>query len=203
MSNELRAISETYTRLQKDWTARYGSKNDLLDRQGRYENVIKYTYCFDKINEHFENLDRVTILASSAPVALCYLLKKFYDSKITIVSDHPVLDRIGDFFREEYGTDIVDANPLFEDVSEYFMDADLVIFPEFEHFAPLNLIKYYDKKKNTLAIHYVDRVSPTSMSEEILSTLDIVEHCDFDECIEVGAFKNISDRNIFYGIGVK
>jgi len=203
MNDEIKNISDIYARLHRKWRSQYGNPNGLLESHGRYENVIKYVYAFDKIYDHFTWLDRVTIMASSDPVAVCHLLRKFYACEITIVSDHPLLDRIGDFFREEYGANIVDANPLFQDVSDHFRDSDLVVFPEFEHFAPLNLIKYYTENKSTAVIHYIDRVNPNSTGDLVLSEEDLIEQCDFSRTIEYGRVKNINDKNIFYAIGVR
>jgi hypothetical protein len=192
-----------YAELQKDWKSKYDVVNNLFELHGKHRYIMKYTGLFDRIYEHYDSLDRVTIMAGGDPVALCYLLKKYYDSEITIVSDHPALDRIGDFFRETFEATIVDKNPMFDDCSEYIEKADLVIFPEFEYFAPLDLIKYYDKGVDTLAIHYIEIANNNNMKQLILSEDDLVEKCNFEVLIEVGKFKNVDDRNVFYAFGVR
>lgn len=203
MTSEFQKIYDIYSGLKVEWKSKYNIINNLFDVHGKHLCINKYTGLFEKIYELYDSLDRVTIMASGDPVALCYLLKKYYDSEITIVSDHPVLDRIGDFFEREYGAKIVDLNPMFDDCSEYITGADLVIFPEFEYFAPLNLIKYYNKGAETLVIHYIDVPNNNNMKQLILSEEELVEKCDFKEVREVGKFKNLDNRNVFYAFGVR
>lgn len=203
MNSEFQKIYDIYAGLQKDWKSKYDVMNNLFELHGKHRYIIKYTGLFEKIHELYDSLDRVTIMAGGDPVALCYLLKKYYDSEITIVSDHPLLERMGDFFEREYGAKVVDLNPMFDDCSEYIVGADLVIFPEFEYFAPLNLIKYYDKGVETLAIHYIEIANNNNMKQLVLSEEELVEKCDFKRVREAGRFKNVDDRNVFYAFGVR
>jgi hypothetical protein len=203
MKDDFQKIYDTYSDIQEKWSAEYNVPNILFDLHGSHKYILKYTVLFETIHMHYESLNRVTIMASADPIALCYLLKKFYNSKITIVSDHPLLDRVGNFFREEYGAEVVDLNPMFDDCSEYIKDADLVIFPEFEYFAPLSMIKYYDKEVETLVIYYIEIANNNNMRQMILSEHELEEKCDFKEVKESGKFKNVDNRNVFYSIGVR
>lgn len=203
MKDDFQKIYDIYSDIQDKWRAKYDVHNVLFDLHGSHKYILKYTVLFETIHMQYESLNNVTILASADPIALCYLLKKFYNSNITIVSDHPLLDRIGDFFREEYGANVIDLNPMFDDCSEYIKDADLVIFPEFEYFAPLNLIKYYNKEVDTLVIYYIEIANNNNMRQMILSENELEDKCDFKKLKLIGKFKNVDNRNVFYAFGVK
>ncbi|CAB5221240.1 hypothetical protein UFOVP247_116 [uncultured Caudovirales phage] len=197
-------IREIYSALNRDWKKKYSYENYLFNLHSKAENTYKHMEFFDRIQKNFDHLDRITIMASSDPVALCYLIKKYYGSEITIVSDHPILERIGEFFIDDYGVDVVFKNPMFEDATEQVKDADLVIFPEYEYFVPLDMIKYYDINKNTAVLHYVSRVNKQNTTEPILSEQDLLDQCSFKEVIDVGKFKTAgTNRNVYYAMGVK
>ena len=203
MTGDFQKIYDAYVDIQEKWNSKYEVPNILFELHGTHRYIMKYIMTMHSLMDHYDSLDRVTIMASADPIALCYLLKKFHNSKITIVSDHPLLDRIGDFFREEYDAVIVDKNPMFDDCSEYIKEADLVIFPEFEYFAPLSMIKYYDKEVETLVIYYIEIANNNNMKQLILSEQDLEEKCDFKEVKESGKFKNVDARNVFYAFGIK
>jgi hypothetical protein len=202
MTNEEIKIRDTYLSIDRDWLKKYGYSNYLFNLHGKPENTYKYIEFFDRLYQCYDSLDRVVIMASSDPVAVCFLLKKYYSSDITIISDHPILERVGGFFKDTYGAEVILKNPMFEDVSEYLADADLVIFPEYEYFVPLDMIKYYDINKDTAVLHYVDRINSNNTTELVLSEEDLLDQCSFKEVKAAGRFKN-SNRNVYYAIGVK
>lgn len=202
MNKDEKYISEHYKLLNESWNSKYERPSKLLEVHSKYEALNRVTEFFDFIQHNVYSVDRVAIMATSDPVGLCFLFRKYYDSKIKIVSDHPLLDRTGWYYRQIHDAEVIDVNPMFEDVTSVLEDCDLVVFPEYEFFAPLSLVKPYGDKL-TAALHYVIWPCPGNSTFKVESVDDLTENLSFKKLVARGSYKNVDRKSGYYALGFR
>lgn len=198
-------IRRHYHVLLDEWKRKYGYGNKMLELHARWDNVHKYIWCFDKIFAKYPTLERVSLVGCSAPVVPSLLLREKYpEVKIVIVSDHPVLDRMGDHFVESYNAEIRCLNPLFEDFSDSVAGSNLIVFPEYEYFIPLDMCKSYPVGIDTALIHYVGRVEEGNAMEPILCQEDLLEWANFREVHASDELETEYElRTVYFALGLR
>lgn len=200
MNEDEKKIHEEYHRLKKAWDAKYERPSKLLDVHSKYECMNRITEFFSFIQNNVDEVSRVALLATSDPVGLCYLFKKYYGSQIIIICDHPLLERIGEYFENKFDARVYAVNPMFESVHDLVKDCDLVVFPEYEFFAPLDLIKPYGEKL-TAALHYVVWPCPGNSTFKVESVSDLLDNLNFKTVLANGEYTNVDDKKGYFALG--
>jgi hypothetical protein len=168
------------------------------DEKMRNRNFI----AMDLIRKNFDKLDRVAIVNSSNPIALTHFLKKEYNSKVTLVSDHPSFELSLEFFQRFFKAETIFKSVFFEDAD--LRDFDLVILPEFEYLVPLKMLKHVKFGDSPiLTLQHIQHVNDHNSRHVIMCIEDLLELLDYSQTIDSGEVLNVDSRFVYYALGKK
>jgi len=164
----------------------------------RERNFIVY----EVIRKNFEKLDRVAIVNSSNPIALAHFLKKEYNSKVTLVSDHPAFELSMDFLKRFFKAETVLKSVFFEDVD--LKGYDLVILSEFEYLVPLDMLKHVDFGDSPiLTVQHIQHVNDHNSRHIIMSLEELTELLNYKNTVDSGEVLNLDGRFVYYAVGTR
>jgi len=156
----------------------------------------------DLIRKNFKKLDRVAIINSSNPLALTHFLKKEYNSKVTLVSDHPSFELSLEFFQRFFRAETIFKSVFFEDVD--LRQFDLVILSEFEYLVPLNMLKHVKFGDSPiLALQHIQHVNDHNSRHVVMCIEDLLELCNFRTLSDSGETLNIDNRFVYHALGTR
>lgn len=187
----------------KTYQALWTEENFLLSRRFKDDNIKKNIVTLQLIERHFKTLKKVVLCHTSDSIGLIYLLRKKFDCEITVLTNHPLFDRVHPMLNDtlkKISYKKIDC--IFENFTKFLGDCDLVIFPEMEYFVPLNLLEHYNSSLKTLCLYYVDDLNNTTEQSFVLCKEDMEEMCSFSTPIEMGSCKNFTGRDFHYGLGI-
>lgn len=189
-------IVSLYNDLISYYNSHYDEPNTLFLEHLREDFLKKQIKNYDLLVKHYKKLDNVALVYTSDPIGLCSLLDS---SKITIICDHPLLERTKDFYKDTFNVDVKLINPLFNniDYSEY----DVLIFPEYEYFVPFDLINNFKQNKDIAIFYSIDKSRYTPGHSLALCTEDIEEMCNFTKEYSFGKYQFTSNIISYYGFG--
>ena len=102
--------------------------------------------------DNFDIYDKVVIIGSRFPINYTYEFNRMGLDNIIVIDYHPMLDK----HRDLINADVIIKRPLFDDLTHYVKDADLVVFPNTEYMVPLNMLNYYKHCKNVIAVNHIN-----------------------------------------------
>jgi hypothetical protein len=156
----------------------------------------------DRIRANFKKLDRVAIVGSSSPIALTHFLKKEYNAKVTLVSDHPSFELSIGFFERFFKAETIFKSVFFEDVD--LSGFDLVVLPEFEYLVPLDMLNHvHFGDSPILALQHIQHVNDHNSRHVVMSVEDLLELLNLKPVFESGSELNIDGRNVYYALGTR
>jgi hypothetical protein len=170
---------------------------------GHYKNDIIKTKDISNceiILKHVKELDTVAIVGCNMPIAYMELLPA---KKFKIIDDCYALSKVKTHLDKFYNFEIINTNPIFNDISEHLKDVDLVIFPETETLVPFDLLKYKTNKLKFCSnyFHYSNTLNINLVYDE----RDLTDICMIDKVIDMGRhslqIENKKIRNCFYSLG--
>ena len=189
-------ITELYGGLTNYYKARYDEPNTLFLEHLREDFLKKQIKNYELLIKHYKKLDNVALVYTSDPIGLCSLLTS---SKITIICDHPLLERTKDFYKDKFGVNTKLINPLFNDVD--YSEYDVLIFPEYEYFVPFDLVNNFKQNKDIAVFYSIDKSRYTPGHSMALCVEDIEEMCNFTEEYSFGKYQFTSNIISYYGFG--
>jgi len=119
----------------------------------RNKEIVKKEFFISRfILDYFENLDSVTIIGSRFPINYTMFLNSLGVDNITVIDYHPMLQK----HKQHLNSKVIIKRPLFDNLNEYVIDSDLVIFPNTEYLVPLKMLSYYKNCKNVVAVNHIN-----------------------------------------------
>lgn len=189
-------IVELYGELTNYYNARYDEPNTLFLEHLREDFLKKQIKNYELLIKHYKKLDNVALVYTSDPIGLCSLLTS---SKITIICDHPLLERTKGFYKDRFNVDTKLINPLFNDID--YSEYDVLIFPEYEYFVPFDLVNNFKQNKDIAVFYSIDKSRYTPGHSMALCVEDIEEMCNFTEEYSFGKYQFTSNIISYYGFG--
>ena len=202
MTKDEEEVDRLYGHICGLWLAEFDKVNWLIDTHRQAEYIERSFALFNMINEHCEDLSKVSLVACSDPIGICLLLSKYYDCEIQLLTDHPLVELYSEFYKEKFNATHVEVNPLFEDFSEHTKDSDLVIFPDFEYFIPLDMCRGDDGGKLTAAVHYVKHKNPGNSTHSVADEQEFISRLGFKDLIAKKTFK-FDETEGYCALGVR
>lgn len=201
MIDDINRIYNLYQELGIFYNSTYPEYNLILEQHFRGEFIDRHIKAYNIITKNFNKFDNVVLAYTSDPVTYCYMFRKYFNSNITVVSDHPLLQRTENFYVDNFSVKFEYINPMFEDFTG--IENDIVIFPDYEYFVPLDLVNYYNKKLNTAVVYSINKMQYTPGHSIALSVDDIQEMCNFDKEIHFEKFENTQTTTSYCGLGIR
>lgn len=164
---------------------------------------IKYDFLFNKVKQSIDNLSSVAFVAGFCSVQICHLFKSHYNCNIKLIQDHPSFEYTKQFYKTHFDTENHYKNAMFEDISDIINDVDLVVFPEYEYFVPLHMLKYYNKNKLTAVLSHHHLYNDLNQNQAVYDEQEILEQCDFNSVVDVDKIRNKDKRYVYFAMGYR
>ena len=135
--NELRQqLYEKFKPSVVDHIIQYYSNSIFFDRDMFFSQLI-----YENIDSNVSN-----ILIVGGNVPLVYL-DKFKNYNLTFIDNNTTLYSISNYIKEKYNCDVINKNPITEDLQSLVDHSDIIIYPETETLLPFDYLKYKHKNK--------------------------------------------------------
>ena len=145
--------------------------------------------------DNFDIYHKVVIVGGRFPINYTYKFNQMGIDNITVIDYHPMLDR----YKHLLNANVFIKRPLFDDLTDYVKDADLVVFPNTEYMVPLNMLNYYKDCKNVIAVNHINMIH--NFNNYVIEDLDIFKK---DCSVQDGGKIKIgySDATVYYAYGI-
>jgi hypothetical protein len=175
--------------------------NHLIDF---YKNVPyneRDVFCSELIWNNFDkNMSNILIVGGNVP--LIYL-DKFKNYNLTYIDNNPCLSYCSDYIRESFNCQVINLNPITEDIATLISQNDLIIYPETETLIPFDLLRYKHKNKMIFCsnfFYYDFKLNNNLIYDEN----DLKDICEIETVLIKGThslnFEN-KKRNFYYVMG--
>lgn len=163
----------------------------------------KETQCIEILLNNTNNLKKIAIIGSVFPLVYLNEIKQKYPYIEFVIIDEgyffPLFEK---YLKETYNVSLIKINPLFNDISEYIDDVDLIIYPETELLVPFEMLKYKNKKL-IFAVNYFNHDHKLNINLAYNED-DLVDICCIGNIIVKGAIETItskSHKKAYYVLG--
>jgi len=165
--------------------------------------AVKDTHCVDDILNNINNLKKVAIIGSTLPITYMTRIQNRYpDVEFITINDSEVMMMSEAYLKKIFKYRNYNINPIFNDLSEYIKDCDLVIYPETELLVPFKYLKYKHTMPYFCAnfIYYPNTIN----TNEIYSKEDLLETCEMKNPIIFDSRKVVffsTIKKYYYALG--
>ena len=169
-----------------------------------YRNVTfksRDIFCSNLIWDTFDkSISNILIVGGNIP--LIYL-SKFKNYNLTFIDNNPCLFYCKEYIKEKYNCQVINLNPITEDISSFISSNELIIYPETETLIPFNLLRYEHKNKMVFCcnfLFYDFKINDNLAYNED----DLQEICNIKNIILKGKQSlnfNDTKRNFYYVMG--
>jgi hypothetical protein len=184
-----------YTKLNKipvDHLFSYYKNNPYKERD---------IFCSELIWDNFDkNISNILIVGGNLP--LIYL-EKFKKYNLTFIDNNPCLSYCSEYIKEIYNCQVIDLNPITEDISNHIFNNELIIYPETETLIPFDLLRYEHNNKIVFCsnfLFYDFKINNNLAYNED----DLIELCNINSILLKGKHSlnfNNRKRNFYYVMG--
>lgn len=154
----------------------------LIRTTSRSVITAKETHCIDVMLKNVGELKKVAIIGATLPVTyMVRIKKKFPDIEFVTINDSEAMLMAENFLKTQFKYTNINLNPIFNDLTHYIKDCDLVIYPETEHMVPFKYLRY----KHTMPYFCVNFIyyPNTINTNEIYSIEDMIDTCEMKNVI--------------------
>jgi len=186
MVNEeaLKKLKNIYSNLGEDIPSFNEFQNkDIIEKEFKIANIAI---------SNFDIYDKIIIIGSRFPINYIYKFNQLGIDNIIVIDYHPILDKHKDLLN----VDVVIKRPLFDDLTKFVQDADLVVFPNTEYMVPLIMLNYYKHCKNVIAVNHIN--IKHNFNNYIVEELNQFKNdCNLND----GEKYKFSNCNVYYAFG--
>lgn len=101
--------------------------------------------CSELIWNNFDkNISNILIVGGNIPLVY---LDKFKCYNLTFIDNNACFLYCREYIKEKYNCEVINLNPVTEDLSAFISANDLIIYPETETLVPFDLLRYNHKNK--------------------------------------------------------
>jgi hypothetical protein len=175
----------------------------ILNMYSNYFVLQKEIQCIEILLKNTKDLKKVAIIGAVFPIAYLNEIKKEYPYVEFVIIDEGYFCSIfKEYLKEKYDASIIQINPLFNDISKYIDDVDLIIYPETELLVPFEMLKYKNKKL-TFVVNYFNHDHKLNINlaynEQDLANMCCIENIVVEGMIDTITSK--SHKKAYYVLG--
>jgi hypothetical protein len=183
------------------YTDNWGN-NFPLSRRFHDDNLKKVILTTSVLKNNFERLKNIYICHTSDSTGLLYSLKTTFGCKITVLTNHPLFERMQDYYDDTLsGINYKKVDCIFDNPFKYAEEADLVLFPDMEYYVPLKTKKFLNVKQPVCCVYYVDDLNTITQQNLIDTPKEVSELFAFKQTLDFAMFKTHKERHCYCGIG--
>jgi hypothetical protein len=163
----------------------------------------KETKCIEILLNNTNNLKKIAIVGSVFPLSyLNEIHKKYPNVEFIIIDEGYFFLLFEKYLKEKYNVSLIKINPLFNDISEYIEDVDLIIYPETELLIPFEMLKYKNKKM-IFVVNYFNHDHKLNINVAY-NEQDLADMCCIENVVVEGVIDTItsqSHKKTYYVLG--
>jgi hypothetical protein len=175
----------------------------ILNMYSNYFVLQKEIQCIEILLKNTNDLKKVAIIGAVFPIAYLNEIKKEYPYVEFVIIDEGYFCSIfKKYLKEKYDASIIQINPLFNDISKYIDDVDLIIYPETELLVPFEMLKYKNKKL-TFVVNYFNHDHKLNINLAY-NEQDLADMCCIENIVVEGMIDTItskSHKKAYYVLG--
>jgi hypothetical protein len=163
----------------------------------------KEIQCIEILLKNTNDLKKIAIVGAVFPLSYLNEIKKKYSNIEFIVIDEgyffPIFEK---YLKEKYNASLIKINPLFNNISEYVDDVDLIIYPETELLVPFEMLKYKNKKM-TFVVNYFNHDHKLNINIAY-NEQDLADMCCIENVVVAGVIDTMtsqSHKKAYYVLG--
>lgn len=176
--------------------------NKMLSKRYEDDNIKKVLLTTQVLTKNFNRIDKIYICHTSDSTGLLYGLKKTFDCQIVVLTNHPLFERMHDYYDETlFGIDYQKFDCMFDNPFKIINNADVVLFPDMEYYVPLKYKRFTNVKSPVCCTYYVDDLNAVTEPNLIDKSDEIMQLFSFKETKYLTATKTITGRHCYCGLG--